>query len=319
MYPKEDFFESHKPFVFAKPMALIVFLGITFLILPTTLEMAYLGIGEFFKMPITIKTFFASLLLLLHASLVVVFYFLSLYQVLSEFTRSSERKYLHRTRLYKLIGFFLFPLLIAYLTTLLILGHTMGWENFSSGDWFMIVGLTVIVYYTSIIFLVLRKPMLYFERKVSLLLDLAIIALGGFIYFQPFVFETNASNRFMEVSGITGIAFGLGMLIRTISGKETFAQQIIVQVYRLPDLLRTFVSSDQRRLALAIGLGQLQKLGSLEQEELIKYLVDKHEPSVKDKILNAVKFLFVTFVVALLIESPASYLFNKLVESLQGK
>lgn len=318
-YPRQDFFQTHKPYVYGKPLTLIFFLVLSLYILPSALSTSYSRITELIKLQFTAESLLVILVHAIRGISLIAMCFYALCLLRAEFANTSEGKYLHRTRSYKLIGLVIFPLSITYFFVLLLIGHLVGWDKATSSNWFAIIGLIMSIIISGIFFIILRKPLLYFQRGFSLLFDLTFLIGGVFMVFQSIILDANSDNSLIKITGLITISFGVRYLLRTIAGKETVLQQIIAQIYRLPDLLQNIVSSDQRRLALAIGLGQFQNLTSLQREELIKHLVERHKPSTKEKIVSTLKFVIVTFIVALLIESPASYIFDKIVKSFQNK
>lgn len=281
---------------------------------PTVLEEAYRGLQTVLSQPVSLMSVLGAIIFLDRSLLALAVYAIALFMGLAELNYNNpKRKRMHRTRVYKLVAFALLPLAGVQLVVTILALNQLGWEQATSVDWTLVIGSFLAVVWGLFILSIFRNPVLYFNRAFSLTYDLYFVVLGFFLAIRQLGQGTSQS---VDPLGLLLMFFGLVMAFRTLSGRETVAQQTIASIFRLPDLVERFVPVAQRQLALRIALGEYLRLSKLEQEQLEQYLVQNHKPHPGERVKRIVLALVTAFLLAFLAEGPASYLFTKLIEQI---
>jgi hypothetical protein len=309
-FPKDDFYDTHETPLSIKILVVGSVLMVASLI-PSMLAYSWTEIQRLSLQPITFLSLFQIVSNAAWGLLIIAISAAGFYSAFAETTSVKELKRSRRTQMWKITGLFVFPLSVVVVVTSLLINSLIGWDHALPKDWFTVIGGLFLILYGWTIYRIMREPRLYFNRRLSMALDVSMIALGLLIAFQPMVTGASKDVNFV---GLFMVSMAIGWFIRTLTGKESIAQQIIASIYRLPDMLKSLVSEDDRHIALAIALGHFQNMTSVQREELSKYLALQQKPTRQQKIANYAKATVVTFVVVLLVESPAQYLFNKIVE-----
>lgn len=252
---------------------------------------------------IAINLFQISLILSAVIGLSLVFF--------AELPFSNQTKRIFRVYLWKFFGYVFVPLFLIFCIYIILKNNLTGWEYASSQDWNTVAVAPVFTILWWITISVLKNPRLFFSKKLSILNDLMMVSLGVFMLIDPIILGNSLSPNYL---GLIPLGVGIGSFFNSINERESLLRQIVASLYKLPDILDTFVTLEERDLALIIVLGKYKEYTSLEREELIKHIVHQNKPTFGQKVLNLTKQIISIFITALLIESPAQYIFTKLID-----